>query len=84
MKLTVKLSVVVIYFNIMLNNRADDNLIDQWLQTAHKNVGVYHKNCNIAQKEGKMRKTVEVTVKIFWQWLKYTLKFPAHSSKQEG
>lgn len=84
MKLTVKLSVVVIYFNIMLNNRADNNLIDQWLQTAHENVGAHHKNCNIAQKEGRMRNTVEFTVKFFWQWLKYTLKFPVHSSKQEG
>lgn len=57
MKLTVKPSVVMIYFNILLNNRVDDNLIDHWLQTAHENVGAHHKNCNIALKEGRMRKT---------------------------
>lgn len=84
MKLTVKLSAVVIYFNIVLNNRADDSLIDHWLPTAHENVGAHHKNCNIALKEGRMGKTAEFTVKFFWQWLKYTPKFPVHSSKEEG
>lgn len=82
MKLTAKLSVAMIYFNSLLNNRANDNLIDCWLQTAHENVDAHHKNCNITLKEGRMRKTLEFTVKSFWQWLKYTLNFSVHSSKR--